>query len=126
MKHVEIYSSCDTLGSQPLALSIEMKLFKWSSFTVLQEKQWTFEMPQNSVKLVNEIDIYTILYQAHLSPKEHVAEFILSETESGKLLAREYIFPELIKDITGVGHDNVEVSETNDPILQNKWTISFL
>jgi beta-mannosidase len=128
LKKVDIYCSNDAIGAMdPQKLTIDMKVFKWSSFTVVDEFTWTFEMPDNLVKLVDTLDLYQFLDTRNLARNEHVVEFIMTGTDREKVLAREFIFPEPIKDAVGVKTtpDNVHLRIGHQRCTFNESTISL-
>jgi beta-mannosidase len=129
LKKVEIYCSNDIISDwdprQPL--TIVMKVFKWSSFTVVADQTWIFDMPENSVKLIDTLDIYQFLELRELARNEHIIEFILTGVDPEKVLAKEFVFPEPIKDAVGVSTtpDNVQLRIGHQRCAFNVSTVSL-
>lgn len=100
----------DTLGSSE-NLKILIKVFKWSSFSVLREDIKNFEMEENSVKLVYSFKLTDYL-KNELTPANSFLEISLRNTNN-KTLASNYVFPERIKNCKGIQKSFVQVRNFN-------------
>lgn len=89
----------DTLGS-PANLKIVIKVFKWLSFSVVQEDIKNFEMEENSVKLVYSFKL-TGYIKNKLNPANSFIEISLRNSKN-KTLATNYVLPEKIKNCKGI------------------------
>lgn len=100
--HLHIYGVSDQINAEPQPMVVIMKIFKWSDFRVVHQREYNFTMQPNAVvDVINHFDFHEFLNQNQYDVFHHLAEFSLLDMDDN-VITKNFVFPELFKTIKSV------------------------
>lgn len=110
---LQIYGVSDEINAQPQEMYVKMNLYKWTSFRIVNTRNWTFVMIPNAVTLVESFDLHGYMDENKYGIYDHMAEFLLTDNED-QVISRNFAFPGYFKDVTSIGDPKPSLKITSN------------